>query len=178
MDDTSSSRSSTTPSERGRAVARVLGPRGLKGALRVELITDWPEDLAPGARLWDADGGDSWELARVETGGRVPVLHLAGVATREAADALTGRYLAGPPRNLDEGTWFWDDLVGLRVENVSGEPIGELVEVFRAGGNEVYRVVGPDGERLVPALRSAVARIDVAVGVMVLTDEEPEEVGE
>jgi 16S rRNA processing protein RimM len=106
------------------------------------------------------------------------VLHLVGVATREAADALTGRYLAGPPRSLDEGTWFWDDLVGLRVEDAAGQDIGELMEVFRAGGNEVYRVVGPGGERLVPALRSAVARIDVAAGVMVLTDEEPEEIGD
>lgn len=178
MDDTSSSRSSTTPSRGRRAVARVLGPRGLKGALRVELITDWPEDLAPGARLWDADGGDSWEVASVESGGRVPVLHLAGVTTREAAEALTGRYLAGPARSLEEGRWFWDDLVGLRVEGPRGEAIGELVEVFRAGGNEVYRVVGPSGERLVPALHSAVSRIDIAAGVMVLTGEEPEEVPE
>jgi ribosomal 30S subunit maturation factor RimM len=47
--------------------------------------------------------------------------------------------------------------------------------VFRAGGNEVYRVVGPDGERLVPALRSAIARVDVPAGLMVLADAEPDE---
>jgi ribosomal 30S subunit maturation factor RimM len=50
------------------------------------------------------------------------------------------------------------------------------VEVFRAGGNEVYRIVGPAGERLVPALRSAVHRIDLEAGLMVVAPDEAEEV--
>ena len=104
------------------------------------------------------------------------MLHLVGVTSREGAERLTGNYLEGPPRRLENDSWFWDDLVGLRVESAAGETIGELVEVFRAGGNEVYRVVGPSGERLVPALRSAIARVDVPAGVMVLADAEPDEV--
>ena len=52
MGATSSSRSSPTPSERRRAIARVLGPKGLDGGIRVELLTDWPERIAPGAEVW------------------------------------------------------------------------------------------------------------------------------
>jgi ribosomal 30S subunit maturation factor RimM len=48
--------------------------------------------------------------------------------------------------------------------------------VFRAGGNEVYRVVGAGGERLVPALRSVVQRIDLAEGVMIVSPDDAEEV--
>lgn len=114
---------------------------------------------------------------RLDVGGRVPVLHLDGIETREAAEALAGHYLEGPSQPLDPGAYFWDDLIGLRVETSTGEPLGELVEIFRAGGNEVYRVVGPDGERLVPALRRMIPRIDLAAGVMVVIDEEPDEVG-
>jgi len=50
------------------------------------------------------------------------------------------------------------------------------VEVFRAGGNEVYRIVGPSGERLVPALHSVVQRIDLEAGVMVVSADDAEEV--
>ena len=64
----------------------------------------------------------------------------------------------------------------MRVEASDGAPIGELVEVFRAGGNEVYRIVGPAGERLVPALRGVVERIDLAAGVMVVAPDDAEEV--
>ena len=112
----------------------------------------------------------------VESGGRVPVLHLAGIGTREAAETMAGRYLEAPTQELEAGTYFWDDLVGLRVEDLGGKAVGELVEIFRAGGNEVYRIVGPAGERLVPALRSAVHAIDLERGVMVIADDEAEEV--
>ena len=106
----------------------------------------------------------------------MPVIHLDGVDSREAAEALAGRYLEVPSRELEAGSYYWDDLVGLRVEDPDGEPLGEVVEVFRAGGNEVYRVVGPAGERLIPALRSVVERIDLEAGVMVVAPDEAEEV--
>ncbi len=106
----------------------------------------------------------------------MPVFHLDGIESREAAEALTGRYLEVPTRQLDEGSYYWDDLIGLRVETPDAQPVGELVEIFRAGGNEVYRIVGPGGERLVPALRSVVQRIDLEAGVMVVAPDDAEEV--
>ena len=87
-----------------------------------------------------------------------------------------GRYLELPARELTRDEYYWDDLVGLRAESPAGTPIGELVEVFRAGGNEVYRITGPEGERLVPALRSVVERIDVDEGVIVIAADDAEEV--
>jgi 16S rRNA processing protein RimM len=157
-------------------VARALGPKGLKGGIRVELLTDWPERLVPGLELWPEGEPDALRIAAVETGGRAPVLHFAGIATRDAAAALSGRYLEGAPSLLEPGTYYWDDLLGLRVTSAAGDPIGEVVEVFRAGGNEVYRVVGPAGERLVPALRSAVLAIDIEARTMVVADDDAEEV--
>lgn len=77
---------------------------------------------------------------------------------------------------LPEGTWYWDELIGLSVVEPDGRAVGELVEVFRAGGGEVYRVVGPGGERLVPALRSVVLDVDVAAGRMVVAPDDAEEV--
>lgn len=115
-------------------------------------------------------------IDRVELGRRTPVLHLDGVASRHAAEALVGTYLEAAPVGLDDDAYYWDDLVGLRVELPDGTLIGELVEVFRAGGNEVYRVVGPAGERLVPALRSVIQRIDLEGSVMVVAPDEAEEV--
>ena len=175
MDATSSSRSSPTPSDR-RAIARVLGAKGLNGGLRVEILTDWPERLDADAEVSVEGESVPRRIGSVESGGRVPVLHLEGISSREAAEALAGRYLEVPTRTLEAGSYYWDDLIGLRVEAPDGQPVGELVEVFRAGGNEVYRVVGPAGERLVPALRSVVHRIDLVAGVMVVAPDEAEEV--
>lgn len=171
----SSSRSFPTPTDL-RTVARVLGPKGLRGGLRLELVTDWPDRLAVGAELLVEGEVEMRRIERVESGGRATVVYLAGIGTREAAETLSGRYLEMVALELPRDTFYWDELVGLEVVAPGGAPIGQLVEVFRAGGNEVYRVVGPRGERLVPALRSVVLAVDLEAGRMIVADDESEEV--
>jgi 16S rRNA processing protein RimM len=139
-------------------------------------MTDWPERLAPGAELWLEGDPVPMRILRVESGGRTTVLHLDRFTTREAAETLSDRYLEAPAQQLPDETYYWDDLVGLRVEEPDGTQVGELVEIFRSGANEVYRVVGEGGERLVPALRSAVVRIDLDAGLMVVAPDDAEEI--
>jgi 16S rRNA processing protein RimM len=170
----SSSRSNPTPTDRRLAVAHTLAAKGLRGGLRVEVLTDVPERLAPGASVYLDDVAT--RIVAAETGGRATVIYLDGVTTREAAEALVGRFLEADVPALPEDAYYWHDLIGLRVESESGAPIGELVEVFRAGGNEVYRIVGSGGERLVPALRAVVLAIDLEAGRMVVTEDDAEEV--
>ena len=141
----------------------------------MEVLTDFPDRLAPGAEVWIEGEEVARRIERAESGGRVPVVYLDGVTTREAAEALVDRYLEAPARPLASDEFYWGDLVGVRVEDASGAPVGELVEVFRAGGNEVYRVVGAEGERLIPALRSVVLRIDLDARLMVVAPDEAEE---
>ena len=154
----------------------MLGPKGLDGGIRVESLTDFPERFAVGVPLW-LDGTDEpMRITRVESGGRTLVVYLDGIATRDAAEGVSGRYLEAPARALPEGEFYWDQLIGLEVVAASGESIGELVEIFRAGGNEVYRVVGSGGERLIPALRSTVLAIDLGAGRMTVAADDSEEV--
>lgn len=104
------------------------------------------------------------------------MVYLGGISTREAAEAVAGRYLEMPPRELPEGAYYWDDLIGLEARDPRGSLVGEVVEIFRAGENEVYRIVGPAGERLVPALKSVVLAIDLAAGRMTVADDDAVEV--
>jgi len=158
-------------------VARILGAKGLAGAIRVELLTDWPERLAPGTELWLEGDATPVRIVRMETGGRTTVLHLDRFTSREETEGLSDRFLEAPARDLPDGTYYWADLVGLRVEEPDGAIVGELVEIFRSGGNEVYRIVGERGERLVPALRTSVLKIDLGAGLMIVAPDDAEEVG-
>jgi 16S rRNA processing protein RimM len=108
-------------------------------------------------------------IVATEPGGRVPALTLAGLTTREEAEAMAGRYLETLARPLPEGTYYWHELEGLRVASDDGEDVGVLREVFRAGEAEVYRIERTDGgELLVPAIHDVVRRIDVPAGIMVI----------
>jgi len=156
------------PTSERLAVARVAAVKGLTGVLKIESLTDFPERLSPGTEIYLDGDSEPVRIAEMNWAGRVPSLRLDGVSTREAAAALIGRYLELPARDLPEGSYYWHQLEGLRVVDVAGVQVGELVEVFRAGENEVYRVVGAGSEVLVPALRSVVREIDLAAGRMVI----------
>jgi 16S rRNA processing protein RimM len=146
----------------------VAAVKGLAGVLKIESLTDFPERLSPGTEVYLDGDSEPVRIAEVNWAGRVPSLRLDGVSTREAAAALVGRYLELPARELPEGSYYWHQLEGLHVVDVAGAEVGELVEVFRAGENEVYRVVGAGSEVLVPALRSVVREIDLVAGRMVI----------
>ena len=104
----------------------------------------------------------------MEASPRAAVIELDGIADREAAEALIGRYLEVERDPLPPGTYYWHELIGVSVRDEHGAGLGEVADVFRAGENEVYRIVGPAGETLVPALREVVLELDPAARSMVV----------
>ncbi len=149
-------------------MARVLGAKGLSGAFRVEPLTDRPDRLSVGEVLFLEGEPAGRRVTLVEPAGRTPVLALEGIESRDAAAALMGRYLEVDAQPLPEGSYYWHELVGLEVIGEDGTSLGRVVEVFRAGENEVYRVEGPVGETLIPALSDVVRAIDLPAGRMIV----------
>ena len=177
MAGTSSSRSSPTPSDRRLAVARIIGAKGLAGAVRIEMLTDWPERIEPGAELW-LDGAPTPTPHRCASrpAAASRSLHLDGVTDRDAAEALTGRYLETPARVLPDQTYYWDDLVGLHVEEPDGTPSASS---WRCSAPAVPRCIASSARRAsgsIPALRTAVVRIDLEENLMVVAPDDAEEV--
>ena len=144
-------------------VALVRGLHGLNGAVRVEILTDHPEErYAPGTVLYREGSDDpltvTWSSPIADgPGWRV---RFAEVTTREAADLLRGAYLewvAGPDAELARGEYFWHEVIGATVSGVDGSVLGTVRDVYRSGGAEVFLVDGgPYGEFDVPAVRAFV----------------------
>src|SRR5439155_18812426 len=148
------------------AVARILGPKGLSGVVRIEPLTDWRDHLEVGARVYIEDEATPRRITTTEWGGRVPAIGLEGIGSRDEAASLAGRYLETEPQTLPEGTYYWHQLQGLTVQDPSGTRLGLLREGFRAGGAEVYRVELTDGgEMRVPGVRDVVRDIDLESGI-------------
>jgi len=55
-------------------------------------------------------------------------------------------------------------LVGLDVVTVDGEELGRISEVIFTNANEVYVVVGPRGQILLPAIADVIDRVDLDAG--------------
>ena len=144
-------------------VALVRGVHGLHGAVRVEILTDRPEErYAVGSVLYREGQPDpltvAWSSAVADGPGWR--LRFAEVPDRDAAQGLMGAYLeiaAGPDASLPRGSYFWHEVIGTPVTSTTGQPLGTVRDVYRSGGAEVFIVEGePFGEFDVPAVRDFV----------------------
>jgi 16S rRNA processing protein RimM len=80
---------------------------------------------------------------------------------RNAAERLRDVYLEiePAPEPREPGRWMWHEIEGLAVRSSSGEELGNVVEIYRAGGAEVFVVRGPKGELDVPAVHGIVLEL-------------------
>lgn len=91
-----------------------------------------------------------------------------GVSSREDARELTGGDLCAEREQLPDagpGQAYIFELVGLRMVDVHGRPIGVVKEVLRTGAHPVYVVQG-EREILVPSVGPIVKRVDLEQGVI------------
>jgi 16S rRNA processing protein RimM len=148
-------------------MGRVLGPHGIAGSLKLLSYAESLDAFAPGGSVLAVSAGGEQtvhEIAWVKAQGRGALLGLKGVAHRGQAEALTGCDLflerAALPA-LEEGTYYWADLIGIAVYSVNGVLLGRIESIFQTGSNDVYVVKQADRELLLPALRSVVKSVDL-----------------
>ena len=100
----------------------------------------------------------------------IVVLKLSCANTVEQANALRGRilYVAREDVNLEERTYFVQDLIGLRVIDADDETIeyGTLSDVSQTGANDVYHIEKNKKVTLIPAIRQVIIDTDIDAGVM------------
>ena len=141
-------------------VAQVRGVRGLDGTLRLEVLTDLPEQrFLPGARL--SVEGSERVLTILEVTPSSPGLFIrvGEVQSRLAGERLVGAYLTIPAAQVQipPDCVLWDEVSGVTVRDPQGEIIGEVHDLYRAGGAEVYVVRTPDGGEIdLPAVASVI----------------------
>lgn len=158
-------------------VGRVVKAHGVRGELVVEIRTDDPDSrFAAGSTLTGkpAKGGPAGEYT-VESvrahSGRL-LVRLAGVADRDAADAMRGVVFvidSGDLPPLDDPDEFYDhQLEGLRVRTVDGRDLGTVAEVLHTAAGELLAVRRRDGggEVLVPFVSAIVTSVSLADNVV------------
>jgi 16S rRNA processing protein RimM len=151
------------------AVARVAGAHGIRGEVRCEVITDFPERLKRTQRLYRGEGHVSVDLERARLDKRGAILKLAGVESRDDAEALRGQMLyvaEADAVSLPGDSYFWHQIIGLRVRSDSGDELGQVSEIMQTGSNDVYIVKDDGREILLPAIKDVVQDIDLGAGVM------------
>jgi 16S rRNA processing protein RimM len=146
-------------------MGRVSAPFGLKGWVRVQSFGAQKDGLLQYPEWWlsTANGWDVVKIDDTALHGDKLMVRFAGVHDRVQAASLNGREVAVPREQLptlQDGEYYWSDLVGLEVENTQGQLLGRVERLFESGANPVLVVAG-ERERLLPYVETVVRRVDL-----------------
>jgi 16S rRNA processing protein RimM len=145
--------------------------------VRVEVLTDRPEERFKAGRVLHVEG-DAAPLtvvwARPVADGPGWRLRFREVPDRAAADRLREVYLeveADRERDLAPGEAWWHDVLGAVVRTGDGRELGRVVDIYRAGENEVYLTRDEAGREVdVPAVMGVITTFAPERGEIVVDE--------
>ena len=145
-------------------IGKIVNRHGLNGTVKVMPWCDSPEFLCEFDVLYRGKLHVPVEIEHASVQKNMVLMKLKGVDTPEAADALRNAvlYMDRNDVELDEDTYFIQDLIGMTVQDAdTGEAYGALTDVLQTGANDVYEVTAPDGRKLlVPVIPDVVLDVD------------------
>lgn len=151
-------------------IGRIVGPRGVKGELRVLILTDFPNRFVGLKKVFVGDDLMPYEVETSRLFKGSALVKLRGVENMLDAAKLKDKFVYVPVKEavpLPEGQFYWYEIIGLEVWTTEGNLLGKVTDILRTGANDVY-VVRNAREILIPAIEQVVKEIDVKKGRMVV----------
>ncbi|SEG54685.1 16S rRNA processing protein RimM [Nonomuraea solani] len=140
----------------------------------MEVRTDDPElRFAVGAAIaTDPESRGPLVIAGRRSHKGVLLVSFEGIHDRDAADELRGTMLvidSGEVAPSDDPDEFHDhELMGLTVETVSGEPVGEVVDILHHGQDLLVVKRKGQEQALIPFVKALVPEVDLEAGRLVV----------
>ncbi|MDE2409464.1 MAG: ribosome maturation factor RimM [Actinomycetales bacterium] len=160
-------------------VGRLLKAHGLKGAIKLELYTDSPnERFVPGAVFelqvpeespWF---GKTVKVAELRWYNQAPVIFLEGITDRSGAESLIKAILLldtdADKLPEEPDAWYDHQLVGLKVLR-DGVEVGEVVRVEHMPAQDLLIIQNGEREVMLPFVKAMVPSLDIAAGTITVT---------
>lgn len=153
-------------------VGRIVGTHGLRGDIKVRVLSLDPEDLLAAEKIYlrRKDGeAELLTLLRLSLHKGNLLMRLAGYESLSSVEPLVGSLIlldeAELPE-LEDGYYRFHTLVGLQVVDEQFGLLGNLVSMFATAGHDTYIVEGDSGEVLIPAIPEFVVDINLEEKIM------------
>ncbi len=149
---------------------KIVTTHGIKGEVKVQPWCDDPVIFTELDRLYLDKGKKEIKIDGARLQKNMVLLKINGVDDMDAAQSMRGKvlYLNRDDIELEEGEYFIQDLIGLKVIDAdSQKEYGELIEVSETGANDVYHIKFADGSiKLIPAIKDVVIQTDIDENLM------------
>ncbi|MEA3345167.1 MAG: ribosome maturation factor RimM [Chloroflexota bacterium] len=148
-------------------IGEILRPQGVRGEVRVRILTDFPERFRTLKRAYLGQALAPVNVERAHFHQKWVLLKFAGYNDRTAAEELRGALIQIPVEEaipLEEDEYYLHQIVGLGAWTVEDEYLGRVREILPTGSNDIYVVWGPKGEILLPAIEEVIHEVDLEAG--------------
>jgi 16S rRNA processing protein RimM len=148
-------------------VARIGAAHGVRGEVKLWSFTQDPAAFAAYGPLESADGARRFEIEALRAAKDHFVARIAGVADRDAAEALRNVDLFVPRERLppidDADTFYHADLVGLDVVTADGARIGTVHALHNFGAGDIIEIapLGGGEPMMLPFNETTVPKVDL-----------------
>jgi 16S rRNA processing protein RimM len=155
------------------AVGKLRGPFGLIGEMKFASFIDDLDVFAQGKEIYLGKSFTRRNIASMRKSGNALLIRLEGINNPEDARIFANQMLYIPADRmpiLEEGKFYYLQLIGIQVEDVEGNRMGEIVEIIETGANDVYVIFDKEEEKeiLIPAIQSVIMKIDIESNRMVV----------
>jgi len=156
-------------------IAQILRPRGVKGEVVAEIVTDHPERFAAVTRVRLEAPDGTFVESRLERywfhRGQI-VLKFEGCETIETASRFRGWWVKIAREEavpLEEDEYFLFELLGSEVRTESGQRVGIVRDILETAEVPVLVVEGEEAEEvLIPFARAICPVVDSAAKLIIV----------
>lgn len=154
-------------------IGRLGKPHGLDGGIIFYIITDFPERLQKGKKVFIGDSKLPVHIQSVKEHTRGLIFQFEEFTSISEVENYKSEFLYVETKELPqlpEGEYYHHQLIGLQVFDPQGDEIGVLDKILETGANDVYLIKTNDGkEVLLPALLELINKIDIENNMMIIT---------
>lgn len=148
-------------------VGKILRPHGVKGKVKARPYILSPSLFQIGREVFLKGRGGihiTLSVRAVQREKGDVILSFDGIENRSDAEKIRNfeiyvRRSDLPP--LEEGEFYWDDILGMEVYDTEGKFYGCIKEIFPTGSNDVWVCVKGKMEVLIPAIDTIVKEVDL-----------------
>ena len=158
-------------------VGKIVNTHGIRGEVRVMSRTDFPEErYAKGARLGLFMPGEKEPVMLTVASRRAhknfDLLTFEGHTSINDVEKYRDGILRVPDEDLgelEEGEFYYHEIIGCTVVDQEGREIGKVTEVLETGANDVWAVKPPEGKmHYIPYIEDVVLEVDTEKGRIVI----------
>lgn len=150
---------------------KIVNTHGIKGEVKIMPYCDSPELFCEFDRFFMGRDFNEINVERSRVQKNMVIAKLEGINTPEDAEKFRNKmlYMHRDDLELDEDTFFIQDLIGMTVKNAdTGRVYGVIDDVLQTGANDVYSIKGENKTYLIPAIADVIAETDLENDIMLI----------